>query len=88
MNKSDLINRVSQQANISKTEAKKMVQAIFNNMATALSKGDKISLVGFGSFAPVERAARKVRHPQTGEGIHIKAKKTVKFRPGKNLLKR
>jgi len=54
MNKSDLINRVSQQVNISKVEAKKVVQTIFDNMATALSKGDRISLVGFGSFTPVE----------------------------------
>ncbi len=88
MNKSDLINRVSQQVNISKVEAKKVVQTIFDNMATALSKGDRISLVGFGSFTPVERAARKGRHPQTGDKIYIKAKKTVKFRTGKNLLKR
>lgn len=49
-------------------------------------QGDKVVLIGFGSFTPVERAARTGRHPQTSEVIQIKAKKTVKFRPGKKLL--
>jgi DNA-binding protein HU-beta len=88
MNKSDLINRVSQQTGVSKAETKKIVQVLFASMIDALSGGDKISLVGFGSFRLVERAARKGRHPQTGEVIVIKAKKIVKFRPGKNLLRR
>ena len=88
MNKSDLINRVSQQTRVSKTETKEIVQVLFASMADALSGGDYISLVGFGSFRLVERAARKGRHPQTGEEIFIKAKKIVKFRPGKNLLRR
>ncbi len=88
MNKSDLINRVSQQTGVSKAETKKIVQVIFASIIAALSEGDKISLVGFGSFRLIERAARKGRHPQTGEVIFIKAKKIVKFRPGKNLLRR
>ena len=88
MNKSDLINRVSLQTGVSKAETKKIVQVIFANMVDVLSEGDNISLVGFGSFRLVERAARKGWHPQTGEVIFIKAKKIVKFRPGKNLLRR
>lgn len=88
MNKSDLINRVSMQTGVSKAETKRIVQVLFASMVDALSGGDKISLVGFGSFRLIERAERKGRHPQTGEEIFIKAKKVVKFRPGKNLLKR
>ncbi len=87
MNKSDLINRVSQQTGVSKAETKKIVQVIFASIIAALSEGDKISFVGFGSFRLIERTARKGRHPQTGEVIFIKAKKIVKFRPGKNLLR-
>ena len=87
MNKSDLINSVSRQANIDKVNARKVVLIIFKNIAKVLAQGDKVSLVGFGSFTPVERAARKGRHPQTGKEIQIKAKKVIKFRPGKNLLK-
>ena len=88
MNKSDLINRVSLQTGVSQAETKKIVQEIFTSMGDALSRGEKITLVGFGSFRLVERAARKGRHPQTGEVIFIKAKNIVKFRPGKNLLRR
>jgi len=88
MNKSDLINKVSLQTGVSKAETKKIIHVIFASMAEALSSGDNITLVGFGSFRLVERAARKGRHPQTGEEIFIKAKKVIKFRPGKNLIRR
>ena len=86
MNKSDIINIVSRQTNINKTDTRKIVRVIFETISTALGNGDKITIIGFGSFKPVERAARKGRHPQTREIIQIKAKTTIKFRPSKHLL--
>ncbi|MFB5662148.1 HU family DNA-binding protein [Alteribacillus sp. HJP-4] len=85
MNKTDLINSVSEQADISKKDASKAVDAVFDSITDSLKKGDKIQLVGFGSFEVRERAARKGRNPQTGEEIKIPATKNPAFRPGKQL---
>ncbi|MFZ4451940.1 HU family DNA-binding protein [Salibacterium aidingense] len=85
MNKTDLINAVAEQADISKKDASKAVDAVFDSITETLKKGDKIQLVGFGSFEVRERAARKGRNPQTGEEIKIPATKNPAFRPGKQL---
>jgi DNA-binding protein HU-beta len=85
MNKTDLINAVSEQAEISKKDASKAVDAVCEGITESLVKGDKVQLVGFGSFEVRERSARKGRNPQTGEEIEIPATKNPAFKPGKQL---
>jgi nucleoid DNA-binding protein len=84
MNKGDLINEVAK-ATCTKTEAVRAVDAVFNAVKKSLKKGDKVTLVGFGTFSVAKRAARKGRNPQTGKEIKIKAKKVPKFTAGKGL---
>ena len=84
MNKSDLIKAVAD-VTCSKKEAEKAVNTIISAIAGTLKKGGRVSLVGFGSFSVVKKAARKGRNPQTGKEIKIKAKKVPKFTPGKAL---
>lgn len=85
MNKSELITRVSEIAELSKKDATKAVDAVFDAISEALQQGDKVQLVGFGNFEVRERAARKGRNPQTGEEIEISASKIPAFKPGKAL---
>ncbi|MFC5713477.1 HU family DNA-binding protein [Thalassorhabdus alkalitolerans] len=85
MNKTDLINAVAEQADLSKKDASKAVDAVFDSITDTLKQGDKVQLVGFGSFEVRERASRKGRNPQTGEEIEIPATKNPAFRPGKQL---
>lgn len=85
MNKSDLIARVSEVADLSKKDATKAVEAVFDAITEALQSGDKVQLIGFGNFEVRERAARKGRNPQTGEEIEIAASKVPAFKPGKAL---
>ncbi|PLT45644.1 HU family DNA-binding protein [Paenibacillus sp. FSL W8-1187] len=85
MNKTDLINKVSEVAELSKKDATKAVDAVFEAISDALQSGDKVQLVGFGNFEVRERQARKGRNPQTGEEIDIPASKTPAFKPGKSL---
>lgn len=85
MNKTELVNAVAEQAELSKKDAAKAVDAVFESIANALKDGDKVQLVGFGSFEVRERAARKGRNPQTGEEIEIAATKNPAFKPGKQL---
>ncbi|HUP93021.1 MAG TPA: HU family DNA-binding protein [Solimonas sp.] len=85
MNKTDLINAVSDKAEISKADAGRAVDAFFEVVGKALKKKDKVSLVGFGTFLVRERAARKGRNPKTGAEIKIKASKTPAFKSGKAL---
>lgn len=85
MNKSDLIARVSEVADLSKKDATKAVEAVFDAITEALQAGDKVQLIGFGNFEVRERAARKGRNPQTGEEIEIAASKVPAFKPGKAL---
>ena len=87
MNKKDLIEAIAGDAKLTKADSKTALDAIINVTTAALKKGDRISLVGFGSFSVVKRAARKGRNPQTGKEIKIAAKKIVKFRPGSELSK-
>ncbi|GIN92036.1 transcriptional regulator [Siminovitchia terrae] len=85
MNKTDLINSVAEAAELSKKDATKAVEAVFQSIQDSLSSGDKVSLIGFGNFEVRERAARKGRNPQTGEEIDIAASKVPAFKPGKAL---
>ena len=85
MNKAELIESMASSAGISKADAKKALDAFIDTTAKALKKGDRVALVGFGSFSTSERAARKGRNPQTGKEITIKAKKVVKFKAGADL---
>ncbi len=85
MTKAELISKMAEKAGISKANAEKALNAFMETVKEALASGDKISLVGFGTFTVAERAAREGRNPQTGEKITIPACKVVKFKPGNNL---
>ncbi|MNI87937.1 DNA-binding protein HU [compost metagenome] len=85
MNKSDLIAKVAESSELSKKDATKAVEAVFEAITEALQGGDKVQLVGFGNFEVRERSARKGRNPQTGEEIEIAASKVPSFKPGKAL---
>ncbi|PDM41077.1 HU family DNA-binding protein [Parageobacillus yumthangensis] len=85
MNKTDLINAVAETSGLSKKDATKAVDAVFESITEALRKGDKVQLIGFGNFEVRERAARKGRNPQTGEEMEIPASKVPAFKPGKAL---
>jgi len=85
MNKTELIDAVASQADLSKADAKKAVEAFVDTTTKALKKGDKIALVGFGSFSVNQRAARDGRNPQTGKTIKIPAKNVIKFKAGADL---
>ncbi|MDG5494509.1 DNA-binding protein HU [Niveispirillum sp. SYP-B3756] len=85
MNKNDLVAVVAEAAGLSKADANKAVDAVFDGITGALQKGDEVRLVGFGTFAVAERAASEGRNPRTGEKIAISASKQPKFKPGKGL---
>ena len=85
MNKAQLIDAISEEAQLSKTEAKKALDAFVNATSKALKEGDRITLVGFGSFSVATRNARVGRNPQTGKEIQIPEKKVIKFKPGSEL---
>jgi len=85
MNKSDLVQVVAGEAGLSKASAEKAVNAVFDGITDALGKGDRLSLVGFGTFSVADRAARVCRNPKTGEKINVAASKVPKFKPGKAL---
>jgi DNA-binding protein HU-beta len=85
MNKAELVKRMAEIAEVPKTAAEKLLDAFMKAVEEAVSKGDKVVLVGFGSFQVVKRAAREGRNPRTGKPLKIPAKKVVKFKPGKKL---
>ena len=85
MNKTELVNAVAEASELSKKDATKAVDAVFDSILNALKDGDKVQLIGFGNFEVRERAARKGRNPQTGEEIEISASKVPAFKPGKAL---
>jgi len=85
MNKSELVDAVATQAELSKQDAKKAVEALFETISNTLAKEEKIQLIGFGTFEVRERAARTGRNPQTGEEMTIPASKVPAFKPGKEL---
>ncbi len=85
MYKADLIAQISEEAGITKTQANAALDAFTSTVTKTLKKGDKVTLVGFGTFSVSKRAARTGRNPQTGAAIKIKAKKVAKFKAGKEL---
>ena len=85
MTKADLVAKIAEKAGLSKKDAEAALNAFMDSVKEALAAGEKVSLVGFGTFEVVQRAARKGRNPQTGEEITIPATKAPKFRPGKGL---
>lgn len=85
MNKTELIAKVAEAADLTKKDAAKAVDAVFNSISEALRNGEKVQIIGFGNFEVRQRAARKGRNPQTGEEINIAASKVPAFRPGKGL---
>ena len=85
MNKAQLIDAIAASAKLSKADAKRALDAFVDTTAGALKKGDRVALVGFGSFAVSKRNERTGRNPQTGQPITIKAKKVVKFKAGSDL---
>ena len=85
MNKTELINSVSEKANLTKKEAGLAVEAVFESIQKSLSDGEKVQLIGFGNFEVRERAAHKGRNPQTGKEIDIPASKVPAFKAGKAL---
>ena len=85
MNKSQLIDLIAKKGNISKAEAKRALELTLNSITETLSKGEEISLIGFGSFKIVERSERMGINPKTGAKIKIASKKVVRFKPGNDL---
>jgi DNA-binding protein HU-beta len=85
MNKAQLIDAIAGEAKLTKADAKKALDAFVKTTQKALKKGDRVALVGFGSFSVSKRNARTGRNPQTGKPITIKAKKVVKFKAGSDL---
>ncbi len=85
MNKAQLIDAIAGDSGLTKADAKKALDSFINVTSDALKKGDRISLIGFGSFSVSERSARTGRNPQTGKEIQIAAKKVVKFKAGSEL---
>jgi DNA-binding protein HU-beta len=88
MNKAELIARISEDVGITKTQAGATLDSFTEAVGKTLKKGDKVTLVGFGTFSVSKRAARNGRNPQTGATIKIKAKKVAKFKAGKELSAR
>ena len=85
MNKTELVAAMAEQTNLSKKDVEAALKAFIDVVAEELKKGEKVQLVGFGTFEVSERAAREGRNPQTGETMQIKASKTPKFKAGKAL---
>jgi len=85
MNKAQLIEAIAGESGLTKADAKKALDGFIKVTGNALKKGDRIALVGFGSFSVSERSARTGRNPQTGKEIQIPAKKVVKFKAGSDL---
>lgn len=85
MNKTDLVAKVAELADLSKSDADKATDAVFTAIADVLKKGDDVRLIGFGSFSVTARPAREGKNPRTGETIAIPASKAPKFATGKAL---
>ena len=85
MTKADLIDKVAKDTKLTKKDSDQAIDAIVNAISGALAKGDKVTLVGFGSFEVRKRAARQGRNPQTGKAINIPARKVPVFKAGKAL---
>lgn len=88
MNKGEIIEKIASDAKLSKTQATAALNSFLSNASTALKKGEKVTLVGFGTFGISKRQARKGRNPQTGKVIQIAARKVVRFKAGTELQKK
>ncbi len=87
MNKADLVDRISGACDMSKTQAASAIDTAVDSITAALKKGDRVALIGFGTFSVSQRKARNGRNPQTGATIKIAARKVAKFTPGADLKK-
>ncbi len=87
MTKADLIEKIAAKAKISKKAANVALNTFVGSVTTALKKGDRVALVGFGTFSVTKRKARTARNPRTGEPIHVPARKAPKFKAGRDLKK-
>ncbi len=85
MNKGELIEQVAKDCDMSKAAAEQVLGSILTTITDAVADGDKVTLIGFGTFSATERAAREGRNPRTGETMQIAAKKVVKFKAGKKF---
>jgi DNA-binding protein HU-beta len=85
MNKAEIVARIARDAGLTKSDALKAVDALIDNVTRALKKGDKVTLVGFGTFAISRRKARTGRNPQTGAPLKIPARRAPRFAAGKEL---
>ena len=85
MNKSELVEEMANASGVSKASAEKALNGMLDAITSALSKGDKVTLVGFGTFSVAKRAARQGRNPQTGKVIKIAARNVARFKPGSKL---
>ncbi|BBE16742.1 DNA-binding protein HU-beta [Aquipluma nitroreducens] len=85
MNKAQLIDAIAEKAGLTKADAKKALDAFVDATSDALKNGDRVALIGFGSFSVASRSARTGRNPQSGATIEIPEKKVVKFKPGAEL---
>ncbi|MFL5729652.1 MAG: HU family DNA-binding protein [Cytophagaceae bacterium] len=88
MNKAELIDAIASETKLSKADSKRALDSFITVTSKALKKGDKVIIIGFGSFSVTKRAARTGRNPQTGKTIQIKAKKVAKFKAGAELAKK
>ena len=88
MNKTELVNAIAEQANLTKVQAKAARDATIDSISKALAEGDKVALIGFGTFAVTEKGARTGINPRTKETINIAARKVVKFKAGAELTEK
>ena len=86
MNKTELVNAIAEKTGMTKVAAKDAMNATFATIQEQLNKGEKVSLIGFGTFNVVERKARTAKNPQTGKAVKVPAKKVAKFKAGANLI--
>ena len=86
MNKTDLVNAIAEKTGMTKVAAKAAMNACFDSIQEKLNKGEKVTLIGFGTFSVVERKARTAKNPQTGKAVKVPAKKVAKFKAGSNLI--
>lgn len=87
MNKADLISSISEKTGLTKTKSNEVIDAFLSSVTESLSSGEKVTLVGFGTFTTSQRDARKGRNPKTGEVIDIPSKTVARFKAGSDLTK-
>ena len=87
MNKADLVNSLSEKTGLTKTKSNQAIYELFETISEALKSGDKVTLVGFGTFKTSQKETRMGRNPKTGESLEIPAKRVAKFKPGPDLSK-